>query len=381
MTDLQTSLIAIGAVIVAGVIGYNKWHEIRARKHVERAFSTELDDVLITPSTSLNAQGGIVTATPIPTLNLTADRQEPVFDEQDFVEAVNQFPVDETVTAFGLIEPKAAEPLADLPVDALIDCAIGLALDVPARGEKILPSLQALRHVGSKPVHFIGLAQTDVPAIEPRWQPVVHGGIYTELQAGVQLANRSGALNELEFSELVVRLRQIADDIGAEPDFPDMSLVMVIARSVYQFVEQHDARLGINIRSNGAPWAISTLLAALERQGFGVRPDGRFVMLDSDGNPLFSLTTNETVAAEYTSRLTLLLDVPRVAQLQDGFGVMVACAKMLVKRLDGTIVDDSNQILSDAAIEEISGQVKAFYDEMQAEGIPAGSHRALRLFN
>lgn len=376
MTDLQTSLIAIGAVIVAGVIGYNKWHEIRARKHVERAFSTELDDVLITPATTSN-----VPIPTEPTLNVTADRQEPVFDEQDFVEVVNQFPADDTVTAFGSVEPKAADPIADLPVDSLIDCAIGLSLEAPVRGEKILPLLQPLRHVGSKPVNFMGLMQAVVASTEPSWQPIVHGGIYTELRAGVQLANRTGALNELEFSELVVRLRQITDDIGAEPDFPDMSLVMAIARSVYQFVEQHDARLGINIRSNGAPWAISTLIAALERQGFDVRPDGRFVMHDSDGGVLFSLTTNETVAAEYTSCLTLLLDVPRVAPQRDGFDVMVACAKSLVKRLDGTIVDDSNQILSEAAIEEISGQVKAFYDEMQAEGIPAGSHRALRLFS
>jgi len=381
MTDLQTSLIAIGAVIVAGVIGYNKWQEIRARKHVERAFSTELDDVLIAPVPTSTAPTSSVLVSAVPTLNLTADRQEPVFDEQDFVEVANQFPADDAMTAFGLIEPKEADPLAALPVDSLIDCSISLSLEAPVRGEKILPLLQALRHVGSKPVHFMGWVQADAPSTEPHWQSIVHGGIYTELQAGVQLANRSGALNELEFSELIVRLRQIADEIVAEPDFPDMSLVMVIARSVYQFVEQHDARLGINVRSNGAPWAISTLIAALERQGFDVRPDGRFVMHDNDGGVLFSLTTNETLAAEETSCLTLLLDVPRVASQQDGFGVMVACAKSLVKRLDGMIVDDSNQILSDAAIEEISGQVKAFYDEMQAEGIPAGSHRALRLFS
>jgi len=103
-------------------------------------------------------------------------------------------------------------------------------------------------------------------------------------------------------------------------------------------------------------------------------------MLDGDGAVLFSLTTNENVAAEYTSCLTLLLDVPRVAPLKDGFGMMLACAKLLVKRLDGTIVDDGNLALSDEVLEEIAGQVTAFYEEMQAADIPGGSPRALRLF-
>ncbi len=365
MTDLQTSLIAIGVVIVAGVIGYNKWHEFRARKHVERAFSTEPDDVLMRPSAGATL----------------VERHEPVFAEQDITSEGE--PTPKNWSSFGdeWLDANTLDVVPDLPVDALIDCPIPMLLETPVRGDKILPLLQALRLVGSKPVHFMGLTHAVTSSDERLWQPIVHGGIYSELQAGVQLANRSGALNELEYSELVVRLGQIADDIGAEPDIPDMSKVMVSARAVHQFVAQHDARLGINLRSNSAPWAISTLLAVLERQGFDVRPDGRFVMADGEGGVLFSLTTNETVAAESSSCLTLLLDVPRIAPHKHGFDAMVVCAKSLEKRLDGTIVDDSNQILSDPAIEEISGQVKAFYDEMQAAGIPAGSHRALRLFN
>ena len=373
MTDLQTSLIAIGAVIVAGVIGYNKWQEIRARKHVERAFATEQDDVLMKPAASLPD----LPAEGVP----VSERHEPVFSEQEFGEHAQAEPVLAPEGEDGVIAgAQMLAPEPDLPVDAMIDCVIPLSLETAVRGEKILPLLQTLRHVGSKPVHFMGLPQAAGASTDPQWGPIVHGGIYTELQAGVQLASRGSTLNELEYSEMVVRLRQIADDIGAEPDIPDMSKVMLAARSVFQFVVEHDAKLGLNVRSNGAPWEITTLLAALERQGFDVRPDGRFVMLDNNGQVLFSLTTNEPVTAEYTSRLTLLLDVPRVSLQQDGFGTMVACAKVLVKRLDGTIVDDGNQILTDPALDEIAGQVRAFCEDMQAVGIPAGSPRALRLF-
>ncbi|MYM91120.1 cell division protein, partial [Rugamonas sp. FT82W] len=47
MTDLQMSLIGIAGVFVAGVFGYNKIQEYKAKKSVERAFSTDHDDVLM----------------------------------------------------------------------------------------------------------------------------------------------------------------------------------------------------------------------------------------------------------------------------------------------------------------------------------------------
>lgn len=213
------------------------------------------------------------------------------------------------------------------------------------------------------------------------WEPITHGGVYTKLQAGVQMASRTTALNELEYSELVTRLRAVADDIGAEPEIPDMIEVMGEARTLHRFVSGHDAQLGVNLLSNGAPWSIATLIGALEKQGFDVRPDGRYIMPDGDGGQLFTLSTNVTLGADTTSRLTLLLDVPCVAPVRDGFGQMVGCAKALVGRLDAIIVDDSDQPLMDAALGEINNQVLDFYQEMEAADIPASSTRAMRLFS
>jgi hypothetical protein len=243
------------------------------------------------------------------------------------------------------------------------------------RGEKLLPALHKLRLVGNKPVHYIGLA------VSGDWEPIQHGTVYTKLQGGVQLASRTTALNELEYSELVTRLRSMADEIGAEPHVPDMIEVMAEAKNLHRFVASHDAQLGVNLAANGAPWAITTLIGALEKQGFDVRPDGRFVMPDGEGGQLFTLSTNVSPAEETTPRLTLLLDVPCVAPGRDGFGAMIACAKALVQRLDAVIVDDYNQPLTDAALAEIAGQVSDFYADMEASDIPAGSTRALRLFN
>ena len=388
MTDLQITLFGAGGVFIVGVFSYNKWQEYKAKKSVERAFSTDHDDVLMREGDA-----------PVADAQEPVLRQEPRFDAAPAAKAEPSFgappaapvsdapvhaePSLEDIPAETVAAP-AAEPVQEVSaaseqatslVDPLIDCLLPLSLEAPVRGDKILPVLQTLRLVGNKPVHFIGLH------VNGDWEPITHGGVYTKMQGGVQLASRSTALNELEYSELVTRLRGVADEIGAEPEVPDMMEVMAEARNLHRFVAGHDAQLGVNLHTNGAPWAISTLLFALEKQGFDVRPDGRFVMPDGDGSYLFSLSTNVTLAEETTSRLTLLLDVPCVAPARDGFGAMVACAKALVGRLDATIVDDYNQALSDAALAEIAGQVQEFYQEMDAADIPAGSTRALRLFS
>jgi hypothetical protein len=176
------SLIGGAVVFVGAVFVYNKWQEHKARKSVERAFASEHDDVLMRsgaapevrhePSFDRGTGAGD-----------TAERYEPVLPD--------------TVVGDDGVTP-AAE-LATALVDPLIDCLIPLELEAPVRGDKILPVLQTLRHVGNKPIHYIGLH------VNGDWEPITHGGVYTKLQAGVQMASRTTALNELEYSELATR--------------------------------------------------------------------------------------------------------------------------------------------------------------------------------
>jgi hypothetical protein len=376
MTDFQMSLIAAGGVFIAGVFTYNKWQEYKARKSMERVFGMEHDDVLMRSGDANHERSE-------PSFHLN---EVPMPDAGSGAYAAPDHPAGAmpapTFGADGDGQPlrtaDAAVPAAELAtslVDPLIDCLLPLELEAPVRGDKILPVLQKLRRVGSKPVHYIGLA------VSGDWEPITHGTVYTRLQGGVQLASRNTALNELEYSELVTRLRGVADEIGAEPQIPDMIEVMQEAKNLHRFVANHDAQLGVNLATNGAPWSIATLLGALGKQGFDMRPDGRYVMPDGEGSFLFSLSTNVTLAEETTPRLTLLLDVPCVAPARDGFGAMIACAKTLMTRLDATIVDDFDQPLSDEALAGIAGQVKDFYADMEASDIPAGSTRAMRLFS
>ncbi len=372
MTDLTVSLLATGGAFLVALIIYNKWQEYKARKSVEQAFSGGHDDVLMNPDEQAAD-------------DYPRDRHEPRMDQMEpgVFDGHIERGMAEDFPDIDQMNRDDANPYAmpqvqserELAVDDVIDCVIPLEFETPVRGERVLAAIGALSFVGRKPVHFIGVEQSG------NKDQIAHGGVYTILYAGVQMVNRSGPLNELEYSEFVGKLREIAEQLNAHSEIPDMNHVMAASKELHQFVSEHDAQLSVNILANGAPWAINTLLAALEKQGFDVRPDGRLVMPDGDGGTLFSLSTNVSVADTTTSRLTLLLDVPCVGPGRDGFGAMSACARSLATRLAGTVVDDSNQTISKTAIDEIAGQVDEFYAAMAEAQIPAGSLRAQRLFS
>lgn len=374
MTDLQASLIAIGSVIVIGVISFNKWQEWRAKKSVENAFSTLQEDVLMGAQAKrkepvLTSDDDFVVRSEVGTLPIrVADADDPLVDSAANIFDADDLPASDSTPQFieAVIRPS--------PLDAGIDCIIPIMLDTPQRGEKLSALFQGLRLVGNKSVQLIGQSETG------HWETVAHGGAYHELQIGVQLATRSGHLTELEYSELVTGLNQLADEIGAQPELPDMPQVMADARRLHQLILEFDAQLSVNVQASSAPWKVSTLRPALQRQGLELRPDGRLVMPDGDGGMLFSLLTNANPADDTSKLMTFLLPVPVVAPERNGFTAMTAFAKAMAARLSGVVVDDSGQPLSEQALAEIAEQVESFYEAMEQAGILAGSVRAQRLF-
>ena len=367
MTDLNLTLWGAGGALILVVVIYNFWQEYKAKKNVQRAFGDHKDDVLMKAPDS--------TPKPDATQSTTQQRQEPRFED------TVPMPGDRATVAPQQVERTRAGPpeAAVLPVDDFIDCVISMDFEHPVRGDKILAEIQSIRIAGNKPIHFVGAgSEANAPA---KREIITHAGTYTQLIAGVQLVNRSGPLNELEFSELVQKLRQVADNLNAFLDVPDMKHVMDSGRDLSLFVSEHDAQLSVNVHSKGAPWDISTLLAAMEKLGFDNRPDGRLVMLDGEGGVLFTLSVNASLADQVTARMTLLLDVPCVSPVRGGFNAMVSCAKSLALRLGGTLVDDSGAPIDDVTLAQIQEQVELFYSAMQAAEIPAGSGRAIRIFS
>jgi hypothetical protein len=79
--------------------------------------------------------------------------------------------------------------------------------------------------------------------------------------------------------------------------------------------------------------------------------------------------------------VTLLLNLPHVSYEMTPFQLMLDDAKLLAEALNGHLVDDAGRPLVDEAIIAIKGQLEEIYQAMAAQGIPAGSAAASRLFS
>ena len=93
-----------------------------------------------------------------------------------------------------VIAPPPAPRRSTARLDALIDAIATLGVEVPVAGDVVVSHLPASRRAGGKPFFIEGLN-----AENGQWEAPQAGARYGELQAGVQRANRTGALNEIEY--------------------------------------------------------------------------------------------------------------------------------------------------------------------------------------
>lgn len=279
----------------------------------------------------------------------------------------------------------AATPRRNAPrIDALIDAIATLGLEAPVAGESVVAHLPASRRAGAKPFAIEGL-NTESAA----WEAPQAGARYGELQAGVQLANRSGALNEIEYSEFVQKVQGLADAIGAVPDFPDMLDVRARAKELDAFAGEHDAHLAVHLQANAAAWSVGYVRQCVERHGFipGTMP-GRLVLpAPEEGAPPVLVLSFDAQAAlsedpqqAAVRRATLSLDVAQSPESADPFGTWQAVIRALAGEMDATAIDDDERPITLQHYTTIANELKGLYRALEARDMAAGSAVARRLF-
>ena len=270
-------------------------------------------------------------------------------------------------------------------IDALIDAIAPLRLESPVSGEFVLAHAPATRRAGSKPLLLEGLnAETG------EWEPMALGQRYGELQAGVQLANRSGALNEIEYSEFAHAMQAFADSVGAMIELPDMLEVAARAKELDAFAGQHDAQLTVTLRANGVAWSPGYLQQIAARHGFAPGAvSGRLVLSAAEDHapPVLLLTFDARAALSEQPELaalrevTLSLDVPQTAESAEPFAIWQQAARALADDMDATLVDDQGQAVTLHAFSAIGQELKQMYRALEARDLSAGTASARRLFS
>jgi FtsZ-interacting cell division protein ZipA len=278
-----------------------------------------------------------------------------------------------------------AATVSNLPlvvVDSRLDCIVPLTLGESVTGDRVIPFAVRLRRAGSKPV-FVEGCDT-----EGQWGTLRPGTRYEQLRVAVQLANRSGPLNELEFSEFVGSVHQLADALDASADFPDMGAVVQMARELDGFAAQCDAQLSVNVLTDGAPWSGSYVQAVASQDGLLLSRDGtRFVKLDAQQNPVFTMTfenmnfLRDDLTYKGGQMITLLLDVPVADEDILPWRLMCDYARSLAQRIGARVVDDQRRVLPDASMQAIDDRLMTLYARLEQAGLPAGSTAARRLFS
>lgn len=272
-------------------------------------------------------------------------------------------------------------------IDPLIDCIVPLRLERKSSGERILPLTGRLRRAGTKQVHIEGL-RSEANA----WEAVTAGHQYEDLQVAVQLANRGGGLNALEFSEFVNAVEALAEALDASAELPDMTETVANGRELDAFAASCDVQLGVNVISDGAPWSAAYVQTVATQDGLVLSRDGtRFTRYQAgaDGvqRALFTLQFGDTnflrddLTAKAGRQITLLLDVPLAAQATKPFKTVCEYGYSLAQRMGAQLVDDNMRPLSESSFVAIFGQLQTLYDKLEARGMPAGSPVTLRLFS
>ncbi|MBL8326574.1 MAG: cell division protein FtsZ [Rubrivivax sp.] len=290
-------------------------------------------------------------------------------------------PVTPAELAAALRSPQRRE----LRLDALIDALVPLALEHPIAGETALAHLPPTRRAGSKPFYVEGLELRS-----GQWEPLAMGQRYAELQAGVQLVNRAGPLNEIEYSEFVHKIEAFAESVHARADAPDMLDVVARARELDGLASPLDAQLSIRLLSNGVAWSVSYLaqVAALAGLTPGVLP-GRWVLpAAGEGEPplvVLSLDAQAALAddpqAAAVRECMLAMDVPQSPESAQPFTALHAMVGRLANELDATPIDDLGEPITEQAFDAIGDELVKLYRSLEALDLAAGTPAARRLFS
>jgi hypothetical protein len=358
LNSLTVALASLGGIVLAGVVAHGAWQARRAGP--KRASETVREE---------------------PSAGAPRDDGARAPGDGDEAAAHDAAALDDTDAA----PSRRLSRRLPQQIDALVDACAPITFDAPVAGDAVVAHLPSKRHVGSKLVFVEGL-DSETGA----WEAPVAGHRYGELQAAVQLASRTGPLNEIEYSEFVQRMQDFADAIGGSLDPPDMLDVMARARELDAFASQHDAQLAVHLHARGAAWSVGYLQQHARRHGFvpGVVP-GRLVYPASEEGapPVLTLTYDSQAAlADEPERAavrdaTLAFDVPQTAAPAEPFKTWQAAAQALAVGMDAQVVDDDGRPLSAEGFAAIGAELGALYAALEARDLAAGSASARRLFS
>jgi hypothetical protein len=401
MNSLQLWLAIIGGLVLAGVIGHGAWQTRRAAGRPRAApppvpapvampleseadalpQPTDTDAMAPTRPMPLEPSFALEPVVPVP-----AAFDAPVRDPLGRPLAETGTPIEQRLSDVPVaLVPPPRRPVITARIDELIDAIVPLGLDVPLSADRILAQVPPTRRAGGK--SFLIEARH---AATGDWEPPAGAAHYDGVRVGLQLVNRSGPLNEIEYSEFVQKIQACADALGAEAMFPDMLEVVGRARELDHIAVNHDAQLAMRLHARRGSWPLSWVQQHASRHGFVSGPTpGRLILPGrSEGAPAVLALCLDAQAAladdpssVWVNEMSLVFDVPQTPRQEHPFNAWCAAGQALAISLDADVTDDNGQLLSAESFAMIREDLDGLYDKLEEFGLPAGAPVTRRLFS
>lgn len=394
MSDLQMSLLGLGAVLVGGVWVYNKLQERKYRQAAEKVFRGEQGDVLAPPAADAFA--------PVSEPQLAASF-EPA------VESEYRAPLDERrepVFESEFVDEPYTEPVVDTIAPVVVEAAsqLGSARNMPSADwcDESIDLIARLHFNGGIPVDDLRQAQSAMQAHQRvhlrvfveagtgHWQPLAEAvsGAFEQVWFALQLVDRRGAVSSNDFEALRNSLQALASLRNGTLLFPDVAAMGEQARALDDFCAQLDLQLAINVLDAGqGAFAGTKIRGMAEAAGMHLTGNGEFHAQDENGHFMFALANMgeafdaQSMKSLQTHGLTFLLDVPHVRDGAHAFERMLSSARQFANTLDAALVNAQRAPISDVMVNGIRKKIFEIHEQMNLAGIPAGGMRALRLFS
>lgn len=339
MSDLQIALILLGILLILLVVVFNWWQDRRIRQQMQSQFPDGDTDPLMSQLSE-------------------AERREP---------------------SMGRGEPASADGEHDAAeVDCTTEAVIDICFSQPVQAQALAQALQGVQRVGGKPVRYF--AECEGGGHRARLRA---GESYSSMQLAVLLANRSGPLSAIEWSQLWTAAQSLAQQFDASVEGPEQNDVLRRAAALDNACADLDALVGISVRLPG-PLPAAKVIQAVRDAGF--LPYGQqLAWLADSGQPRFtamfdSANPNDIQSASI-ERIDLLLDLPNSPADDHAFSRMATVARDLAGRLEGVVLDDQGRPLPESADQNIDEQLSNLYRRLDEAGFTAGQERTGRVFS
>lgn len=433
MSDMQLYLIALGAIIIAGVILFNWWQERRLSQDAIRRFDAPEGDPLLDERHSAVRRREIdfdESRIAIDDTFETADADSAVSMREDTFEpdeAIDEVIVEEEISIESIPDdtllselPQSADDLgmalseeseflepeladAPAPLEAEDEAAEPPPIPLPANMDEQIDLIAVVHLPGALSGAQLREALQPLPGFEKatQWQGETESGMWFPLTkdqesvafhrvaCALQYADRSGPFSRECLRKFQHKVEALAEQVEGALEWRGNGDPLKYATELDQFCIDVDVMVGFHIMHGGnGPFAATKLRGIAEAGGMQLHEDGTFHFVTESGDTLFTLVnhdqrpfTPELLRTAFIGGISFQLDVPRVRNCPEAFNQMALLAQKMEASLGGILIDDNQRPLNTEAMDKIREQLRIIYAKMVARGIIPGAPSALRLFS